>query len=216
MWSRQLALALLAASASGARLGGAPLARRGGTPTALLLRGGDAYADAAEAHAEAVEAEDATDDNEGLQTIADADPKQCEAELDVVLEEAGSRLVVLDYYASWCGPCKKIAPLIDELARKASGKVVFVKVDVDVAKEFARAKGVKSMPTFQFYRNAELVDTIVGADRVRLRERVMAELRPAWMRGIKLEPMILAAAVGYFALMGARVLPDRTYALFSG
>ena len=65
-----------------------------------------------------------------------------------------------------------IGPVVDELARKASGKVVFLKVDVDEARDLSAAQGVKSMPTLIFFRNGERVDTIVGADVPGLREKV--------------------------------------------
>ena len=52
--------------------------------------------------------------------------------------------VVVDFTASWCGPCKKIAPVLQELARKASGKVLFYKVDVDQSRELAAAPGASA------------------------------------------------------------------------
>jgi thiol-disulfide isomerase/thioredoxin len=55
---------------------------------------------------------------------------ETELELEEALEAAGDRLVVVDFHAEWCKPCKMIGPVVDELARKASGKVVFLKVDV--------------------------------------------------------------------------------------
>jgi len=51
-----------------------------------------------------------------------------EEDLELALEEAGPALVVVDFYAEWCGPCKKIAPTIEQLAKKAGGKVLFYKV----------------------------------------------------------------------------------------
>ena len=55
---------------------------------------------------------------------------ETELELEEALEAAGDRLVVVDFHAEWCKPCKMIGPVVNELARKASGKVVFLKVDV--------------------------------------------------------------------------------------
>ena len=75
---------------------------------------------------------------------------ETEADLEVVLDEAGSALVVVDFYADWCGPCKKLAPTLEQLVRTTSSKKVqFYKVDVDQARELAAAQGVKSMPTLQ-------------------------------------------------------------------
>ena len=55
---------------------------------------------------------------------------ETELELEEALEAAGDLLVVVDFHAEWCKPCKMIGPVVDELARKAGGKVVFLKVDV--------------------------------------------------------------------------------------
>merc|ERR1712167_283408 len=62
------------------------------------------------------------------------------------------KLVVVDFTATWCGPCQMIAPLFGELAEK-NPDVVFVKVDVDENQETAAACGINCMPTFQFYKN---------------------------------------------------------------
>ena len=124
-----------------------------------------------------------------------------EEELDVALEEAGSALVVVDYYAEWCGPCKKLAPTLNELARKAkSDKVQFYKVDVDQSRELAAAQGVKSMPTIDFYRHGEKVHQIVGGDARALREIVAkASMSPiiAFLRSEK----VLAVLAGLYLVM---------------
>merc|ERR1711924_291283 len=74
------------------------------------------------------------------------------AEFDAELAAAGGKLVVVDFTATWCGPCQMIAPLFGELSEK-NPDVVFVKVDVDENQETAAACGINCMPTFQFYKN---------------------------------------------------------------
>lgn len=58
--------------------------------------------------------------------------------------------VVIDFYATWCGPCKKLAPYIEQLAEKYKGKVAFYHVDVDAQPDFARNLGIEAMPTLLF------------------------------------------------------------------
>ncbi|XP_066396862.1 thioredoxin H-type-like [Miscanthus floridulus] len=76
-------------------------------------------------------------------------------------KEAG-KLVVIDFTASWCGPCRAIAPLFVEHAKKFT-QAVFLKVDVDELKEVTAAYKIEAMPTFHFIKNGETVETIVGA-----------------------------------------------------
>ena len=63
---------------------------------------------------------------------------------------AGSRPAVIDFYATWCGPCKKMSPIVDELAKNYAGKIDFYKVDIDKEQELAQAFGIQSIPTFLF------------------------------------------------------------------
>jgi len=103
-----------------------------------------------------------------------------EETLQYMLDGAGSKLVVVDWFAEWCGPCKKIAPLLESLSEKSSNRLLFLKVDVDAARELAQAYGVKSMPTIMFFRQGKLVNQIVGADMVRLQREIAREnLNPA-------------------------------------
>lgn len=72
-------------------------------------------------------------------------------------------LVVVDFFATWCGPCKRIAPAFVELAAEYTD-VTFLKVDVDEATELAEQYGVNAMPTFLFIENGQVTMKIEGAD----------------------------------------------------
>ena len=78
------------------------------------------------------------------------------------LLEAGTP-VVLDFSATWCGPCKKISPIIDELADEYEGKVVIGTCDVDDNDELTSRFGIRNVPTVLFIKNGEVVDKHVGA-----------------------------------------------------
>ncbi|HID23241.1 MAG TPA: thioredoxin [Planctomycetaceae bacterium] len=71
--------------------------------------------------------------------------------------------VVVDFYATWCGPCKWIAPLLDELANRFAGRVKVVKVDVDEEFGLAERFGISGVPTLLFFKNGDVVDRVVGA-----------------------------------------------------
>lgn len=93
-------------------------------------------------------------------------------DLDAILKSTPSRqLVVLDFFATWCGPCKQIAPVFESLAA-ANPHVTFVKIDVDECKDLQSEYGVSSMPTFKFLRGGTEVASMNGADEAGLREKV--------------------------------------------
>lgn len=87
------------------------------------------------------------------------------------MNNQGVKLVVVDYTASWCGPCQRIAPVFEELSRKYN-KATFLKVDVDKCKEAAASQGVSAMPTFIFYRNKTKLDRVQGADSQALEAKI--------------------------------------------
>lgn len=87
------------------------------------------------------------------------------------MNNQGVKLVIVDYTASWCGPCQRIAPVFEELSRKYH-KAAFLKVDVDKCKDTAAAQGVSAMPTFIFYRNKTKLDRIQGADVAALESKI--------------------------------------------
>lgn len=94
-----------------------------------------------------------------------------DAHFQIELTNAATRLVVVDFTATWCRPCQRIAPIFQQLAAKYP-KAVFLKIDVDECQEIAAAQGVTAMPTFIFYRNKTKVDRLQGGDPVTLENKI--------------------------------------------
>jgi len=94
-----------------------------------------------------------------------------DTEFDPLLERAGDKIVVVDFTASWCNPCKLIAPKYEELSSKYPDSI-FLKVDVDECSDTAQNQGVSAMPTFNFYKNKIKIDSIKGANPIALEEKV--------------------------------------------
>ncbi len=70
---------------------------------------------------------------------------------------------VVDFWASWCGPCQVIAPIFEELANQYQGKVKFAKVDVDQSQQTAANLGIRSIPTIILFQGGKVVDQVVGS-----------------------------------------------------
>ena len=75
----------------------------------------------------------------------------------------GEQPLVVDFWATWCGPCRQIAPVVSELAEAYDGKIVVGKCDVEEADEIAAQFGIRNIPTILFIKNGEAVDKRVGA-----------------------------------------------------
>ncbi len=71
--------------------------------------------------------------------------------------------VLVDFSADWCGPCKMMAPMIDEFAEEYEGELKVGKISVDLSPEIAQKYNVMSIPMFAFFKNGEVVETAVGA-----------------------------------------------------
>jgi len=71
--------------------------------------------------------------------------------------------VLVDFWAEWCGPCKMVAPILDELAETYDGKLIIAKMDVDQNRETPMKYSIRGIPTLILFKNGELADTKVGA-----------------------------------------------------
>ncbi len=80
---------------------------------------------------------------------------------DVVLKS--NKPVVVDFWAIWCGPCRTVGPIVEELGKDFQGKVLVAKLDVDSNPEVSRKFGIRNIPTILFFKNGEVVDKQVGA-----------------------------------------------------
>lgn len=96
------------------------------------------------------------------------------AELDEAVKKAENKLVVIDFYATWCGPCKVIAPVLEKLGEDMKDKLVVLKIDVDEEKctELCEKYSVTSMPTFVFIKAGAEVDKFAGANESKLKETI--------------------------------------------
>ena len=72
-------------------------------------------------------------------------------------------IMLVDFWAPWCGPCRMVSPIIEQLSREYSGKVAFGKVNVDENQRIAASFGIQSIPTLMIFKGSKAVDVIVGA-----------------------------------------------------
>ena len=80
--------------------------------------------------------------------------------------------VLVDFWAVWCGPCKAIAPVVEQIAVDYKGKVKVGKMDIDKHQRVAQKFNIRSIPTLLVFKGGKVVDTVIGADRTRIIESV--------------------------------------------
>lgn len=95
-----------------------------------------------------------------------------QADFEEQVKQAGDKLVVVDFFATWCGPCKVIAPKLAELAETYKDKIVVLKVDVDECEQLTERFQISSMPTFVFLKNGEQKDNFSGANAEKLEKYI--------------------------------------------
>jgi thioredoxin len=71
--------------------------------------------------------------------------------------------VIVDFYADWCGPCRMMAPILDDIARERAGKLLVAKVDTDRAPTVSQRYGIRSIPLFTRFEHGQVIKTVVGA-----------------------------------------------------
>ena len=89
----------------------------------------------------------------------------------------GQLPLVVDFWATWCGPCRMVGPIIAELAKEYEGKIVVGKCDVEENEDLAMEFGIRNIPTILFFKGGEVVDKVVGAQsKAKLDEKFKALL----------------------------------------
>nr|BAP28181.1 thioredoxin 1 [Ascidia sydneiensis samea] len=96
-----------------------------------------------------------------------------EDEFNKALADAGSKLVVVDFFADWCGPCKVIGPKFEAMSNEFKDDIVALKVDVDECSDVSESQGIECMPTFLFFKNTKKVDQFSGANESKLHQMIL-------------------------------------------
>lgn len=91
-------------------------------------------------------------------------------------EVTSQGIVLVDFYADWCGPCKALAPVLDELSKEYEGKVSFAKLNIDEERSVADQFGIMSIPTLIVFKNGKAVKTVTGAYPKQMLEQMLNEV----------------------------------------
>lgn len=111
----------------------------------------------------------------------------------VMVEESAQRLVLLDFWADWCAPCKALGPILEKLAQEYAGQFLLAKINADEQQAITAQFGIRSLPTVAFVKNGQPVDAFQGAEpESAIRERLQQHLPAPWEAAIN-EAQQLAA-----------------------
>jgi thioredoxin 1 len=89
--------------------------------------------------------------------------------------EKGDGLSIVDFWAAWCGPCRMVAPVMEQLAREHAGRLKVAKLDVDANQQTATKYNIRSIPSILFFKDGKHIDTVVGAVPKTLLDRKIQE-----------------------------------------
>ncbi|EDV21248.1 uncharacterized protein TRIADDRAFT_30625 [Trichoplax adhaerens] len=95
-----------------------------------------------------------------------------DVEFEREFNKAGEKLLVVDFTATWCGPCRQMAPIFAALSNKYKGSTIFLSVDIDKCQNTAEAQGIRSVPTFRFFKNKARIDEVSGSQAGLLEEKI--------------------------------------------
>lgn len=102
---------------------------------------------------------------------------QSETDFNNQVKNAGNKVVLVNFFAIWCPPCKFISPYLDTFAQKYASQLVVLKVDVDKHVKLSEKYRVASMPTFIFLKNGESVERFSGAERIKIENTIKALIK---------------------------------------
>lgn len=97
------------------------------------------------------------------------------AEFDSAIANT-DKLVVVDFFATWCGPCKMIAPMVEKFSEQYAEGAIFLKVDVDQLPELAQRYEISAMPTLAFIKNGKEITKVVGANVAAIKQNIVANV----------------------------------------
>ncbi|XP_072019223.1 uncharacterized protein [Amphiura filiformis] len=105
-------------------------------------------------------------DNKNIYTLVEGDDEEYRN-----MVKTSDKLIIVDFFAEWCGPCKMIGPKFKDMASDFPN-CIFVKVDVDEFEDIAEEQGINCMPTFVFFRKGEKIEVFSGANDKKLKEKI--------------------------------------------